>query len=104
MRREPTPAEAVLWERIRNRRIGNARFRRQHTVEGFIVDFVCLESSLVIEVDGDIHDQPDQKAYDHERQLFLEARGFRVLRFSNADVTHALDAVADVIGEALGNK
>ncbi len=103
MRHAPTHAEDELWQRIRNRRIGGAKFRRQHAVEGFIVDFVCMENRLIIEVDGDIHDLPDQQAYDHERQHVLEAKGFRVLRFTNGDVLQSLDAVAKGIGEALAD-
>lgn len=101
MRHEPTAAEAALWQHLRNRRIGGAKFRRQHSVEGFIVDFVCIGKWLIIEVDGDIHEQPDQAAYDRERQARLEARGFRVLRFTNADILRSVEAAAEAIGEAL---
>ncbi|MCK6580998.1 MAG: endonuclease domain-containing protein [Anaerolineae bacterium] len=101
MRHEPTRAEDALWQRIRNRRIGGAKFRRQHAVEGFIVDFVCIERRLIVEVDGDIHTLPDQQAYDQQRQALLESRGFRVLRFANADVLQSIEAVAEVIGETL---
>jgi very-short-patch-repair endonuclease len=101
MRHAPTPAEEKLWQHIRNRRIGGAKFRRQHSIHGFIVDFVCLEQQLIVEVDGEIHDLPDQHEYDVQRQAFLEAIGFRVLRFRNEDVLTAADAVTEVIGQAL---
>jgi very-short-patch-repair endonuclease len=101
MRREPTAAEDALWQRIRNRRIGGAKFRRQHTVEGFIVDFVCIESRLIIEVDGGIHSQTDQQAFDVERQAFLKASGFRVLRFTNAEVLESPETVAQTIAATL---
>lgn len=101
MRREPTPAEAALWKLLRNRGVCGARFRRQHSIAGFIADFVCVEQMLVIEVDGDVHEQADQQAYDRERQAALEARGFRVLRFSNAEVIQGGAAVAEVICEAV---
>lgn len=99
MRHEPTPAENALWQRIRNRRVAGAKFRRQYAIERFIVDFVCLEHRLIIEVDGSIHEQ--QQEYDAVRQAFLEAQGFRVLRFTNGEVLQALDAVVEVIGEGL---
>jgi phosphoribosylformylglycinamidine synthase len=101
MRHAPTPAENALWQRLRNRRMGGARFRRQHSIAGFIVDFVCIEHALVIEVDGIVHEPDDRREYDAQRQAVLEAQGFTVLRFSNGDVLHALDAVVEVIGERL---
>ncbi len=99
MRHEPTSAEQKLWNRIRNRQIGTAKFRRQYTIDRFIVDFVCLEHRLIIEVDGDIHDQ--QQEHDAVRQEFLESLGFRMIRFSNGDVLGSLEAVAEAIGNAL---
>ena len=101
LRHEPTPAEAALWQRIRNRRLGGAKFRRQHTIANFIVDFICIERSLIIEVDGEIHDQPEQQVYDAERQAFLESLGFRVLRFTNTEVLQSLEEVAQKIAKAL---
>src|SRR5688500_17970966 len=71
MRNVPTPAEQRLWEQLRNRGTG-AKFRRQHAIEGFIVDFVCIEHKLIIELDGSIHDEPDQKLYDETRQSQLQ--------------------------------
>lgn len=101
MRHKSTPSEAALWQRLRNRRVVGAKFRRQYAIERFIVDFVCLEHTLIIEVDGSIHEH--QQEYDVIRQLFLEAQGFRVLRFTNGEVLQSLDAVVEVIGEALSN-
>ena len=103
MRKQPAPAENALWQRIRRRQIHNVKFRRQHSIAGFIVDFVSIEHKLIIEVDGAIHEQTDQQAYDAERQAILEAIGFRVLRFTNAEVLQATDAVAKVIGETLND-
>lgn len=99
MRHEPTPAEDALWQRLRNRRVAGAKFRRQYAIERFIVDFVCLEHRLVIEVDGAIHDQ--QQEYDALRQSFIESQGFRVIRFTNGDVLKSIDAVIETIGEYL---
>jgi 5-methyltetrahydrofolate--homocysteine methyltransferase len=99
MRHAPTPAEEALWQHLRNRQVSGAKFRRQYAVEIFIVDFVCMERRLIVEVDGSVHDQ--QQEYDADRQAALEARGFRVLRFSNDDVFHALPATLAAIAGAL---
>lgn len=101
MRHQPTPAEDALWRRVRGRRLGGMRFRRQHAIAGYIVDFVCLECFLIIEVDGSIHDLPDQQERDALRQAHLESLGYRVLRFTNGDVMGSVDAVLEVIGAAL---
>jgi len=87
----------VLWEALRNRRLAGARFRRQHTIDGFIADFVCIDAELVIEVDGTIHDDTDQRDYDAQRQRWIESRGFSVLRFRNHEVETDLDKVLDAI-------
>jgi very-short-patch-repair endonuclease len=99
MRHEPTPAERVLWERLRNQQVARARFRRQHPIDKFIVDFYCAEAHLVIEVDGEIHDyRPDE---DAARQAFLESLGLRVLRFRNDEVLGSLEAVVRRIEEEI---
>jgi very-short-patch-repair endonuclease len=102
MRRAPTPAEDALWQSLRSRRLAGAKFRRQHAIGGFIVDFVCVERRLIVEVDGEIHQQPGTQAYDAERQAALGALGFRVLRFDNAQVLAEPVGVLAVIAEALG--
>jgi len=101
MRHQPTPSEDIIWESVRARRLNGAKFRRQHAIDGFIVDFVCIERRLIIEIDGEIHQDVDQQMYDVERQMLLEARGFRVLRFTNEQVFHWLQAVLDDIGAAI---
>ena len=99
MRHQPTPAEEILWQRLRNRQIHGAKFRRQHPIERFIVDFYCAAAKLVIEVDGSIYDYtPDQ---DAARQQFIEAQGLMVIRFSNEDVLRRTDAVIGRIAEVL---
>ena len=95
MRHEPTQAEDKLWQRIRGRQIHGAKFRRQHAIERFIVDFYCAEARLIIEVDGSIHDYTPHE--DAIRQEFLEGLGFYLLRFTNADVLQSLDAVVEKI-------
>ena len=73
MRKHPTPAEAILWERLRHRRVCGFHFRRQHPVVRYIVDFYSAEAKLVIEIDGSVHDEPGHGEYDGERQALLEA-------------------------------
>ena len=102
MRRNPTPAEQVLWRRLRGRQIGGFHFRRQHPISRFIVDFYCAAAWLVIEIDGSIHDAAEQREYDAARQAHLEEVGLRVLRFSNAAVINKSDAVVEVIAESVG--
>jgi phosphoribosylformylglycinamidine synthase len=99
MRHTSTPAEDALWQRLRNRQVGGAKFRRQYAIEIFVVDFVCMEHRLIVEVDGSIHAQ--QAEYDADRQAVLEAKGFRVLRFTNEQVLRAMPATLAAIAEAL---
>ena len=99
MRREPTKAEAALWRALRGRRLAGLKFRRQHPVGRFILDFYCAEHKLVVEVDGKVHKQ--QKEYDEERTAQLEAFGYRVLRFSNDRVLGELSVVLEEILAAL---
>jgi very-short-patch-repair endonuclease len=84
MRREPTTAEAKLWYHLRARRLDGLHFRRQQVMDGFIADFYCHALGLVVEVDGGVHQTQTQ--YDAERDRILQARGLRLLRFSNAEV------------------
>ena len=92
MRREPTIAENKLWQFIRDRKVKEARFGRQHTVERFIVDFACVELKLIIEVDGEIHEYTKEE--NAIRQSYLESAGFKVLRFSDKEI---MDEVKSVI-------
>ena len=99
-RRQVTPAEWKLWNALRGRRLGGLKFRRQHPYDRFVLDAFCVEHQLEVEVDGGIHADPAQAAYDAARTEFLEARGIRVLRFSNEDVENNLDEVFKRIIEA----
>jgi len=101
MRNNPTQAENALWQSLRKNSTEH-HFRRQHIIGNFIVDFVCLEKSLVIEVDGDIHDY--QKEEDEQRTKFLEEKGFEVIRFRNEEVIGNIDGVVKQISEKLITK
>ena len=97
MRQNPTPAEAVLWKRLRRKQIRGLHFRRQHPINRFIVDFFCPAARLVIEIDGSVHNDPGQREYDQDRQQFLEQAGFKVLRFTNEQTLRETDAVIEAI-------
>jgi very-short-patch-repair endonuclease len=99
MRTAQTPAEEMLWQHIRRKQIGGFRFRRQHPIDRFIVDFYCPEARLIIEVDGAIHDYT--QAEDAIRQEFLESLGLRVVRFTNGEVFQQLNGVLEAISDAL---
>lgn len=86
LRKRQTKAEEVLWQLVRNRKIANAKIRRQHPIGPFYVDFYCHEAQLVIEVDGSIHDVEEVQVYDKERQGYIEGFGITFLRFSNDEV------------------
>ena len=100
-RRQPTHAEKVLWERLRNRQLDGAKFRRQDVIGGYIVDFYCPKAGLVVEVDGPIHDRTQDE--DASRQRCLEGFGLRVIRFSNDAVLTDLDRVLEAISSALAS-
>jgi chorismate synthase len=100
-RQNPTKAEELLWEQLRNRKIKNSKFRRQHAIEGYIADFVCLEKKLVVEVDGDYHDEVEQKRLDEFRAKTLQKNGYQLIRFNNEDVLQKMDWVLEEIGKAL---
>ncbi len=99
MRHDPTPSEDLLWQSVRNRQLSGYKFRRQHTIDRFILDFYCAEARLVVEVDGPIHQYTP--AEDAIRQTFLEAQGLRVLRFTDRQVLESLDSVLKQIAAAL---
>jgi very-short-patch-repair endonuclease len=82
MRSEMTPAEKVVWNKLRRNQLGGFHFRRQQIIDGFIADFYCHEAGLVVEVDGSTHDSE----YDSERDAIIAARGIKILRFTNSNV------------------
>jgi len=90
--------ERYAWSLLRDRGILGLKFRRQHVLRGFIVDFYCAAARLVLELEGDAHDGPAQRAYDAARAEVLEAAGFQVVRVRNAQVTRAgLEAVLGAV-------
>ncbi len=97
MRRNPTEAEDTLWQAVRNRQLGGIKFRRQHSIGPYIVDFFSPDHQLIIEVDGAVHTETEQANYDAGRTHELEKLGYRLIRFSNAEVTGSLPAVLEKI-------
>ncbi|MDR1684079.1 MAG: endonuclease domain-containing protein [Elusimicrobiota bacterium] len=97
LRKTMTEPEFILWAKIRKGQIKNAIFYRQKPIGGYIVDFCCTKEKLVIELDGGGHYDEAAKAKDKKRDLFLASKGFKVLRFSNADVRGRPGAVLSVI-------
>jgi len=98
MRANPTKAEALLWEQLKSKKL-NVKFRQQHLIEDFIVDFVCLSKKLIIEVDGKIHDHQIEK--DAERTAIIEEKGYKVIRFKNEEVIGNIEEVISEIENEL---
>ena len=96
LRNKSTDAETKLWSKLRNRQLG-CKFRRQHKIDKYVVDFICLEEKLILEIDGSQH----TKERDAERTKVIEEQGYTILRFWNNEVLENCDGVARVIIEAL---
>ena len=99
LRNNLTDAEQRLWQKLKRRQIATMKFRRQQPIGAFIVDFVCFERRLIVEVDGGQH--AEQAPYDEQRTRWLEAQGYLVLRFWNNDVLANTEAVAQAILDAV---
>ena len=98
MRTNATPAEQRLWAMLRDRRMPSCKFRRQHVIAPYIVDFACIERSLIVEADGSQH---VDSISDQKRDVYLSRRGFRILRFWNNDVFENPSGVFEIIYAAL---
>ena len=101
MRKKPTIAEKIMWEILRDRRLSGFKFRRQQPLEGFIIDFYCDRAKLGIEVDGEIHLNPDQIQYDQERESYIKEFGIEIIRFTNQQVKNDREEVERKILKAL---
>jgi len=102
LRRAATPAERYAWSVLRKRGVLSLKFRRQHVVHGFIVDFCCVAERVVLELEGDVHEGSGQEAYDAARVGVLQAAGYRVVRVRNRDVTR--ERLEALLREALGSR
>jgi len=101
LRRRPTDDESKLWRHLRGRRFSDVKFRRQHPIGPYIVDFFCVEANLAIELDGGGHGHAEKVAEDAHRTLELHRLGARVLRFWNKDVFQNTESVLKMIAEAI---
>ncbi|WP_061023479.1 endonuclease domain-containing protein [Bradyrhizobium sp. CCH5-F6] len=101
LRESQTSAEARLWQALRNRQLARWKFRRQHPIDRYIVDFVTLDGKLIVEVDGVTHSSPAEVERDKVRTEVLKACGFLVVRVSNTDVYENLEGVLELIGSSL---
>ncbi len=97
-RLHPTQAESILWNLLRGNRLGKP-FRRQHVIGMFIADFVCLPSMLIVELDGGYHSIPEQQISDRQRTEWLQQHGFKVVRFTNDEITGNPEHVLTTIKE-----
>ena len=100
LRKNSTYPERRLWSILRDRRLASLKFRRQVPIGQYIVDFLCVEHRLIVELDGDSHIERGE--YDVRRQQILQDNGYQMLRVSNDDVLHYLDGVGDAILKACG--
>src|SRR4051794_18415938 len=91
LRKAQTSAEVMLWAALRNRRLADLKFRRQVALDRYVLDFYCHEHQLVVELDGEIHEEPRQRDHDQSRDTFLTSRGLQILRFANREVFEHLD-------------
>jgi very-short-patch-repair endonuclease len=96
LRESQTSAEAKLWQALR-KRLARWKFRRQHPIDRYVVDFVTLDGKLIVEVDGVTHSEPSELARDKARSEILEACGFHIVRVSNTDVYDNLEGVLEMI-------
>jgi very-short-patch-repair endonuclease len=104
LRKSMTPAEKVLWERLRKRQVKGYRFRRQHPLSDFIADFFCYDAMLVIEVDGEVYDDSHQNERDNERAKIFRRLGIKEIRFKNEEVINRTEQVIQKIESELTNK
>jgi very-short-patch-repair endonuclease len=97
LRSKQTPAEQLIWAKLRGNQIHGLKFRRQHGIDSFIVDFFCPERALVIEVDGDVHATKNKIKKDRQRENTLHSLGIKVIRYNNDDILHNLMGVLEDI-------
>lgn len=102
LRKTMTPAETLLWEALRRKQLHGLRFYRQVGIDRYVVDFYCPKKAVIIEVDGDVHDEEEQKDHDELREEILRERGFRILRVRNEEILEHIDIVLQKIEKFCG--
>ena len=93
LRKNMTKQERILWQFLRKKSINNLKFRRQYPIGKYIVDFICNENKIIIEIDGGQHNEVKNIAYDKERTKYLESKGYKVIRFWNNDIDNNIEGV-----------
>ena len=101
LRERQTPAEALLWQLLRNRRLLGFKFRRQHQFGDYIADFYCNEARLIIECDGSVHNPNEHWHHDQNRDAYMIAQGLRVMRFTNEQILDDIESVLEEISKYL---
>jgi very-short-patch-repair endonuclease len=97
LRKNQTIAESLLWSKLRSRQLSGCKFRRQHPIDNYILDFYCSEAHLAVEIDGSQHTNTENKKMDNIRKAFLMQKGIQVIRFWNNDVlNHLEDVIAEI--------
>ncbi|MBU0531715.1 MAG: endonuclease domain-containing protein [Candidatus Uhrbacteria bacterium] len=100
LRETMAPSEVILWLYLKEKQLCGFKFRRQHSIGEYVVDFYCPKAKLVVEVDGDSHYEPDAEVRDIIRTKYIESFGIKLIRFTNLDVKFNIDAViADILSE-----
>jgi very-short-patch-repair endonuclease len=97
LRQKMTLAEKILWDKLRNRKLDGLKFKRQHSIGNFIIDFYCASEQLLIELDGEIHNNDEVQMKDRERDAVLKEMNFKILRFNNEDIHYNLEGVLNTI-------
>ncbi|WP_053972474.1 endonuclease domain-containing protein [Mangrovimonas sp. ST2L15] len=100
LRNHLTPAEAFLWTHLKSKKLKGRKFNRQHSIGNYIVDFYCASEKLIIELDGEVHNNPIAEEYDKHRTEYLNQLGYQVLRFENKMVFDYLDSVLKEIKDS----
>ena len=103
LRQNLTPAEATLWKSLKRKQLNGRKFRRQHSIQNYIIDFYCASEKLIIELDGSVHLDFAQQNYDHERSIALEKLGFTLVRFENKLVFENINYVLEEINKHFEN-
>lgn len=101
LRKDMTHCEKLMWIYLRNRNLSGQKFRRQYSVDSYIIDFYCPSLKLAIEIDGEIHEQEDQKTYDIARQRHIEGYGIKFLRIKNEEIINDMDTVMKNIEDTI---
>ncbi len=103
LRKNQTPQEQILWNILRNRQVLGYKFRRQYPIGNYVVDFVCKENKLIIEIDGGQHNTPEGILSDENRTKYLQSVGYKILRFWNNEIDNNIEGVYQKIIEHIEN-